>query len=70
MAVGTPLYRQWGEDEFEDTGLTLEYVERLEKALAEIARLQGEIIPVYNDEFVRMSWIRDIVDDLIRSNLT
>lgn len=64
----TPLYTRLN-GTYEDSGLTEEYVERLEKALAAIARLQPETIPVHNDEFVRWSWIRTIIDGLIRGSL-
>lgn len=66
----TPLYTRHGDGTYEITGLTEEYVRRLETALAAIARLQPETIPVYNDEFVRWSWIGAVIDGLIRGSLS
>jgi hypothetical protein len=69
-AIRNLLYRRRGDGTYESTGLTEEYVEGLEKALGKIAQPQGEVIPVYNDEFVRVSWIHEILDSLIRSVLS
>jgi hypothetical protein len=35
--------------------------EAMEQALRELLQIQGDIIPGWNDEFIRARWVREIV---------
>jgi hypothetical protein len=40
---------------------------RMEAALREILAIQGQIMPGWNDEFIRASWIRKIAEKALRA---
>lgn len=40
--------------------------EAMEEALQDLLRIQGEIHPGWNDEYIRAAWVREIAEDALK----